>query len=96
MRSVKKRVTEFFEGVFPVVVTGTSGNVLLRTQAEAQDDWMTQEFVPFEAVLTVPVLQRTSVLVVLQKDNPSGLPENDAQVILPLVLLPASCRWFDL
>jgi hypothetical protein len=68
----------FFEASFPVVLTDASGNVLAQVPAQAKGDWMTTEFVPFEATLTFSkqVAGSRGVLI-LKKDNPSGLPAND-------------------
>jgi len=72
------RGTWFFEGDFPVVLTDWDGLIIAQGYATAQDDWMTEEFVPFTAELefTTPELYNNGALI-LQKDNPSGLPEND-------------------
>jgi len=48
---------------------------------------MTEEFVPFEATLVFnPVRGSTVGTLVLQKDNPSGLPENDNQLTISVKL----------
>ncbi|NTV22292.1 MAG: hypothetical protein HGB03_01845 [Candidatus Yonathbacteria bacterium] len=72
----------FFEGSFPVSLTDWDGRIIAQGIAEAQGDWMTEEFVPFLATLTFETpmggvgIPDTGSLI-LQKDNPSGLPEND-------------------
>lgn len=69
----------FFEATFPVVLTNWDGLIIAEGYATAQDDWMTEDLVPFTAELTFTV--DTSVSnrgsLILQKANPSGLPEND-------------------
>lgn len=69
----------YFEATFPVVLTDWDGRIIAEGYAEAQDEWMTEEFVPFEATLEfeadTSVSDRGSLI--LQKANPSGLPEND-------------------
>lgn len=68
----------YFEGDFPVVLTNWDGLIIAETYASAKGDWMTEEFVPFSAELIFEkpeLYERGSVI--LQKDNPSGLPEND-------------------
>ena len=50
---------------------------------------MTTEFVPFEATIEGSILSQSGklpVTLVLQRDNPSGLPQNDEQIIIPLTL----------
>jgi hypothetical protein len=45
---------------------------------------MTNEFVPFEATLTFTKPTTETGTVVFQRDNPSGLPENDQSVSIPI------------
>ena len=69
----------FFEATFPVVLTNWNGLIIAEGYATAQEDWMTEEFVPFTAQLTftadTTVSNRGSLI--LQKANASGLPEHD-------------------
>lgn len=68
----------FFEATFPVVLTDWDGRIIAQTQARAQGDWMTTEFVPFTATLTFSRQSSgTRGFLILKKDNPSGLPAND-------------------
>jgi hypothetical protein len=78
------RGTWFFEGSFPVKVFDESGQELGRGIAQSQGDWMTEDFVPFKA--TVMFVRPTSSVgsVVLEKDNPSGLPQNDQKITVPI------------
>jgi hypothetical protein len=77
----------FFEASFPVVLKDWSGKVIAQGVAQAKSDWMTTEFVPFEATLNFN-LDKTSYgksgLLILMKDNPSGLPENDDALEVPI------------
>lgn len=68
----------YFEATFPVILTDWDGLIIAEGIATAQDDWMTEEFVPFEASLEFdkPEFGENGFLI-LQKSNPSGLPEND-------------------
>lgn len=74
----KARGYWYFEGTFPIVLTDWDGLIIAETYATAQDNWMTEEFVPFTAELTFekPTYKNNGSLI-LQKDNASGLPEND-------------------
>lgn len=74
----------FFEASFPVTVTDADGNVLLETFIEAGDEWMTEEFVPFAKDIVVPGTYTGEAVLILKKDNPSGLPENDGSVSIPI------------
>jgi hypothetical protein len=80
----KARGSWFFEASFPVVLTDWDGRIIAQTAAQAKGDWMTSEFVEFEATLTFESPTATNSAdyakrgtLILQKDNPSGLPEND-------------------
>ena len=68
----------YFEASFPVEVLDANGIQIAAVPAQAQGDWMTAEFVPFEADITLPDTYMGPATLVLHKDNPSGLPENDA------------------
>jgi len=41
----------YFEGSFPVKLVDSKGTVLAQGQAQAQDEWMTENFAPFTASL---------------------------------------------
>jgi glucose/arabinose dehydrogenase len=74
----------FFEGSFPIKLLDEQGHELAHAIATAQGDWMTDNFVPFTAKLDfTPPLSGSGTLI-LQKDNPSGKPENDASVNVPI------------
>ncbi len=81
----KAKGTWFFEASFPIVLLDADGNVLVESHATALDDWMTEDFVPFKAALlfATPAAGTTGTLV-LKKDNPSGLPEHDASIEIPV------------
>lgn len=81
----KARGFWFFEASFPVTLTNWDGLIIAETYAEAQGDWMTEEFVPYTSTITFenpykagdPDFMKRGTLI-LHKDNPSGLPEHDA------------------
>lgn len=79
----RARGTWYFEASFPVRLLDDQSNELAVTPAQAQGDWMTEDFVPFIAVLNFTTTATTGTLV-LQKDNPSGLPENDKSISIPV------------
>lgn len=74
----------FFEGSFPVRLLDEKGNELAKSTATSSEDWMTEEMIPFEAKLEFEVGLVTSGTLVLEKDNPSGLPENAGKVEVPV------------
>jgi hypothetical protein len=79
------RGTWYFEASFPVKLVDGNGKVLIQTHAQANGEWMTTEFVPFEVTLTFPVPETETGTLILERDNPSGLPENDASIRIPVV-----------
>lgn len=75
----------YFEGSFPVRLLDAEGRELAVAAARARGDWMTEAFVPFEAVLAFdPPGSGTRGTLVLEKDNPSGLPEHADEVRVPV------------
>jgi spore germination protein GerM len=74
----------FFEASFPVKILDANGNVLGSTPAQAKGEWMTENFVPFEAKVTFTSPTTNTGTLVLQKDNPSGLPENADELRIPI------------
>lgn len=74
----------FFEASFPIILKDANGVVLAKTSAEAKDEWMTENFVPFSATITFPVPTTTTGTLILRKDNPSGLSKNDAELEIPV------------
>ncbi|MBL7053145.1 MAG: hypothetical protein ISS02_00570 [Candidatus Portnoybacteria bacterium] len=75
----------FFEGDFPVILTNWDGLIIAEGYATAQSDWMTDEFVRFKAEIEFekPGLYNRGSLI-LRKDNPSGLAENDDALEIPI------------
>jgi len=81
------RGTWYFEASFPVKLLDSAGNELAAAPAQAQGEWMTTDFVPFEALLSFATTAETGSLV-LMKDNPSGDPANDMSVVIPVRFVP--------
>src|SRR3989338_698665 len=80
------RGTWFFEASFPLVLVDWDGKIIAEGYAQAQSDWMTEEFVPFEGTLTftTPSYGERGALIA-KKDNPSGLPEHDDALEIPIM-----------
>ena len=74
----------FFEASFPVRLLDGNGKEIAIKPAEAQDDWMTEEFVPFKAVLEFKMPSSDFGTLILEKDNPSGLPEKADELRMPV------------
>lgn len=77
----------FFEASFPVLLVDWDGRIISEGIAQADGEWMTTEFVPFTATLTFAVdknVYSDRGAIILKKDNPSGLPENDDALEIPI------------
>ena len=82
----RARGTWFFEADFPVLLTNWDGLIIAETYARTQEDWMTNDYLPFEAeiIFESPVFPEADQghfsrrgYLILQKDNPAGLPQHD-------------------
>jgi hypothetical protein len=78
------RGTWFFEGDFPVKLLDENGEVIARHYLTAQGEWMTEDFVQFSGELEFTVPDSEHGTLVLEKDNPSGLPEHADELTVPV------------
>ncbi|MFA5013236.1 MAG: Gmad2 immunoglobulin-like domain-containing protein [Candidatus Paceibacterota bacterium] len=78
------RGTWFFEASFPIKLYDANGNQIGSAIAQAQSDWMTENFVPFKATLEFQIPTAKKGTLVFEKDNPSGLHENADSLIMPV------------
>lgn len=76
----------FFEASFPFEVVSETGEQLFVHYATAEGEWMTEDFVPFNAELKLETGYAGPATLILKKDNPSGLPENDDELIVPIMI----------
>ena len=92
--------TWYFEASFPVSLVNWDGLIIAQGIMTAHGDWMTQEQVPFQGVIeftdilpltpekedpkTLESFMKKGTLI-LKKDNPSGLPENDDALEIPVL-----------
>ena len=88
----------YFEASFPIELWSKDGKILASGIGQAQGEWMTENFVPFKTTLTVgldyngsPMGGATSsysgpATLILHKDNPSGLPENEDSFEVPIFM----------
>lgn len=74
----------YFEATFPVILEDANGNIVAQGFATAQDDWMTEDFVPFTGELEFSGVETSIGNLVLQKSNPSGLSENEDELRIPV------------
>lgn len=96
----KARGMWYFEASFPVQVLDANNVVLGSTTARALGNWMTEDFVPFTASVTFTPSTTATGTLVLKKDNPSGLPENDDELRIPVrfnqQVRPVNLYYYDL
>ena len=74
----------FFEGVFPVRVLDANGAVIGQAQARAEGDWTSSGTVPFSATVPFSLQKSGSGMLLLEKDNPSGIPQNASDLRVPI------------
>jgi len=74
----------YFEASFPIKLIDEVGNEVGHAIAQAQSDWMTEDFVPFEARLEFSNPTTKKGTLIFKKDNPSGLPEKDDELRVPV------------
>ena len=74
----------YFEASFPVKILDANGKVLGQHYAQAQGEWTTNEFVPFRSTLVFSAPTTPTGTLVLEKDNPSGLPQNADEIRVPI------------
>ena len=74
----------YFEASFPITLLDANRVEIVQSHAEAQSNWMTEDFVPFIATIEFAAPATDTGFLVLHKDNPSGLPEHDASVEIPV------------
>lgn len=81
----KARGHWYFEGNFTIKLYDSNDNLLTESTAEAQGDWMTEQFVPFEATITFDAPDSIKGRLVFERANPSGKPANDQSYSIPVV-----------
>jgi hypothetical protein len=74
-----------FEANLPMKLTEPNGTLISQTYTTVQGDWMTEDFVPFSAVIDAGSY-RGDALLVIMRDNASGLPEHDREIAIPVVI----------
>ncbi|RJQ34158.1 hypothetical protein C4566_02420 [Candidatus Parcubacteria bacterium] len=84
----KARGNWFFEASFPISVYNSEDEKLATGIAQAKGEWMTEDFVDFDAQIEFANPGTGTGYLLLQRDNPSGLPENDAVLKIPIKFVP--------
>lgn len=87
--SGKARGNWFFEASFPIVIVDWDGRIIAEGIAKADGDWMQSDYVPFHADMSFkrPKCEAEYCrrgAIILKKDNPSGLANNDDAFEIPI------------
>ena len=89
------RGTWYFEASFPIELRDENDKKIASGIGQAQGEWMTENFVPFKATLSYTGAHIGKATLILHRDNPSGLPQNDAEIRIPLNFEPPSAAGGD-
>ena len=76
----------FFEASAPYMLTTPEGDKIAQGHLDAIGDWMTTELVEFKGEVSVNPAYSGPATLVLMKDNPSGMPEHDDSLEIPIVV----------
>ncbi len=79
----------FFEATAPVRLLNEQDKELAAGTIQATGDWMTTDFVPFKGELKFDVSTTSSGTLIFNNDNPSGLPQNNKEYRVPVVISPS-------
>ena len=74
----------FFEASFPIRLFDGNGKEIAVAIAQAQGEWMTEEFVPFQATLEFAKPATEKGTLIFEKDNPSGLSSEADGLVMPI------------
>lgn len=75
----KARGNWFFEGQFPIEITDENGKILGQGSARSSGNWLTEDYITFSTKIVFSTSTTAKGFIILKKDNPSGLSENDVQ-----------------
>lgn len=77
----------FSEAQFPIQVRNANGDIIGDGSAHTDGNWQSDDVVPFTADVTISdPTYKGAVRLILMRDNPSGMPENDDAVEIPIVI----------
>ncbi|MFA6251380.1 MAG: Gmad2 immunoglobulin-like domain-containing protein [Candidatus Paceibacterota bacterium] len=76
----------FFEANIQVNILDSDKKVLRAGYGNAKTDWMTSEPVGFETILDFTKLPKGPAYIEIHNDNASGLPENDKNILIPIII----------
>ncbi len=74
----------YFEGEIPSVLYDSKGEEIVRGNAKAQGEWMTDQPVPFELILEFDQPVTSTGKLVLIQNNPSGQGVQNQSIEIPV------------
>ena len=74
----------YFEAEFPARLLDADGREIAVRPVHARGEWMTREFVPFADTLRFDAPTTATGVLMLEKSNPSDLPEHAAALRIPV------------
>lgn len=80
----KARGSWFFEGSLSAELFDQDRKSIGTASLQANGEWMTEELVPFEGELSFTLPPGSTGTLILKNANPSGLPENEKKLLIPL------------
>lgn len=80
----KARGTWYFEADFPIRLYNANDEEIAVGFGTAQGEWMTEDFVSFSAELEFDSPQTSTGTLVLERDNPADLPDQDQKLVVPV------------
>ncbi len=76
----------FFEANIVINILDANKNILKKSNTMATTDWMTVGPVSFAGSIDFTDLPKGSAYFEIHNDNPSGLPQNDKSILVPIVI----------
>lgn len=83
--SGRARGSWFFEGSFTAELFDENNQSLGTVILQAQEDWMTAEFVPFRGQLIFSPPNTKKGVLKIHNNNASDLPEHDKEITIPVM-----------
>lgn len=80
----KVRGNWFFEANLPIVLKDENGVILAQKGYMTAENWMTTDYINVDTTLSFRAPSTDYGVLIISNDNPSGLPENDKSVSIPV------------
>jgi len=74
----------YFEGEIPAILYNAQSEEIIRGNAKANGDWMTDQLVPFELTLEYDQPVTSTGTLILRKNNPSGQDALNQSIEIPI------------